>query len=355
MKQKRRQRRQMGCRGAASWWRAIGARDGRSDGRFVFGVWTTGIYCRPSCPARRPRPENVIFFPSPEVAERAGFRACKRCQPRLFEDSLERGRLEEELRAASEIQLRLQPVALPAVEGWEMAGVSSPCRPIGGDYYDIFERTKDKRIIIALGDVAGKGLAAALLMSSLHAVVRAQSRLGAPVSQVMSEINQYIYENTPLDRFLTLFYAELDPVSGAIEYGNAGHQPALVGRASGEIVRLAAGGPPVGILTDVSYATDTVALGSGDTLTLYSDGISESVNAAGEEFGESRLIEVARQGMARSAAGLCDRIGEALARFVGPTPPVDDRALVIVKRTLAKAMPVPEATSSVGDRALACA
>lgn len=337
------------------WWRAMKARDGRLDGHFVFGVRTTGIYCRPSCAARRPRPENVIFFASPQAAERAGFRACKRCQPRLFEDSLERGRLEEELRAASEIQLRLQPAALPRVKGWEMVGLSSPCRQIGGDYYDIFQRKQDNRIIIALGDVAGKGAAAAILMSSLHAAVRAQSRVGLPVGEVMSEINHYIYENTPADRFLTLFYAELEPASGVIEYANAGHQPALVSRGSGEALRLAAGGLPIGIFADVSYRTDAVTLGRGDVLLLYSDGFSEAANAIGEEFGESRLMGVARHGLSCSAAGLCERIQEALSSFVGPRPLVDDRALVIVKRTFGKGVPESDSAPFHCDQALAFA
>lgn len=334
-----------------SWWRAVLRRDQRFDGRFVYGVRSTGIYCCPSCPSRRPHRKQVVFFPMSNAAERAGFRPCKRCHPRTFQELLEKRRMEEELKVASEIQRRLQPVALPRIAGWEMAGVSSPCRQIGGDYYDFIQRKTDNRVIIALGDVAGKGAGAAILMSSLHAAVRAQSRGGASVGEVMGEINQYIHANTPSDKFLTLFYAELDPTSGVIQYSNAGHPPPLLGRCSGEICRLDMGGLPIGVLPEVAYRTRTLALEPGDVLIIYSDGISESANDEGEEFGESRLIETVQQNLGCSAVGLRDRIGEALSRFVGTSPSSDDRALMIVKRTIEKRIQMQESTSS--DRHLA--
>ncbi len=312
-------------------WQAVLARDIRSDGCFVYAVNSTGVYCRPSCPSRRPHPRHVVFYPTPAAAERAGFRACRRCHPRVFEELLEKRRMEEELKLASAIQSRLRPSAWPALEGWQLAGVSLPCREIGGDYYDCFERAKDGRVILALGDVAGKGADAALLMSSLHACVRAQARVAASLNEVMREINQYVYENTPPEKFVTLFYAELDPPSGSLRYSNAGHPPPLVVRRSGEVVRLEAGGIPVGILSRVLYGQGEVALDPGDVLILYSDGISESLNGD-KEFGESPLIEAARQNPECAAGELRDRIGEALERFAGAAPPADDRSLVVVKR-----------------------
>lgn len=252
---------------------------------------------------------------------------------RLLEEILEKRRMEEELKVASEIQMRLQPVAPPRIAGWDMTGVSFPSREIGGDYYDFIVRKRDNRLIIALGDVAGKGTGAALLMSSLHAAVRAQSQTRASIGGVMGEINAYIYENTPANKFVTLFYAELDPEAGVLIYSNAGHNQPVLLRRSGEVVRLDVGGLPIGILPSASYDEGQIQFEPGDVLVIYSDGISESVSEDGEEFGEERLIEVITKNIERSSSGLRDRIDEALSRFVGTGAPVDDMTLMIVKRS----------------------
>jgi serine phosphatase RsbU (regulator of sigma subunit) len=214
-----------------------------------------------------------------------------------------------------------------------MTGVSFPCREIGGDYYDFIRRKRDNRLIIAVGDVSGKGTGAALLMSSLHAAVRAQSQARTSISEVMNEINEYIYENSPPNKFLTLLYGELDPDTGALTYSNGGHNTPLLVRASGEVVRLDRGGLPIGLMQGVTYEEDTVRFEPGDVLIIYSDGITESVNDRDEEFGEARLIEVVRNNLSRSASGIRDRIDESLSRFVGTAAPVDDMTLMIIKRT----------------------
>ncbi|HKY42390.1 MAG TPA: SpoIIE family protein phosphatase, partial [Pyrinomonadaceae bacterium] len=143
---------------------------------------------------------------------------------RLVEARLERERLERELALASEIQQRFQPTAPPHVNGYELQGISFPCYEIGGDYYDFIER-EDGRLVIALGDVSGKGTAAALLMSSLHAAIHAQSASHHSLSGTISAVNRYLAANIPANRFVTLFYAELDPESGALSFLNAGHNP----------------------------------------------------------------------------------------------------------------------------------
>jgi serine phosphatase RsbU (regulator of sigma subunit) len=252
---------------------------------------------------------------------------------RLLDERLEKRRMEEELKVASEIQMRLQPVAPPSLEGWEMTGVSFPCREIGGDYYDFIQRKRDNRVIIAVGDVSGKGTGAALLMSSLHAAVRAQSQTGHPIRDVMSEINQYIYENSPPNKFLTLFYGELDPETGVLTYSNGGHNNPFLSRSTGEVERLDRGGLPIGMMQGVPYQEDSVTFEPGDVLVIYSDGITESVDAQDEEFGEQRLIDVLKQNRSRSSSGIRDRIDEALSRFVGSMAPVDDMTLMIIKRT----------------------
>ncbi|HET8677571.1 MAG TPA: SpoIIE family protein phosphatase [Blastocatellia bacterium] len=252
---------------------------------------------------------------------------------RLLEERLEKRRMEEELKVASEIQMRLQPVAPPKFDHWDMTGVSFPCREIGGDYYDFIQRSRDNRLVVAVGDVSGKGTGAALLMSSLHAAVRAQSQTRSTISEVMTDINRYIYENSPPNKYLTLFYGELDPDTGTLIYSNGGHNTPMLVRPSGEIVQLDKGGLPIGLMQDASYQEDVVGFQPGDVLVIYSDGITESVNDQDEEFGETRLIDVVRHNLNRSVSGIRDRIDEALSRFVGTTAPVDDMTLMIIKRT----------------------
>jgi phosphoserine phosphatase RsbU/P len=252
---------------------------------------------------------------------------------RLLDERLEKRRMEEELKVASEIQMRLQPFAPPKLNGWDMTGVSFPCLEIGGDYYDFIHRKRDSHLIVAVGDVSGKGTGAAILMSSLHAAVRAQSQTRASISEVMGEINQYIFENSPSNKFLTLFYGGLDPVTGTLSYSNGGHNAPIFVRRSGEVERLDKGGLPIGMMQGVAYQEASVGFDPGDVLVIYSDGITESINERDEEFDEERLIEVVKNNLGRSASGIRDRIDEALSRFVGTTAPVDDMTLMIIKRT----------------------
>ena len=252
---------------------------------------------------------------------------------RLLDERLEKRRMEEELKVASEIQMRLQPFSPPKLNGWDMTGVSFPCREIGGDYYDFIHRKRDSHLIVAVGDVSGKGTGAALLMSSLHAAVRAQSQTRASISEVMGEINQYIFENSPSNKFLTLLYGELDPDTGTLTYSNGGHNAPIFVRRSGEVERLDKGGLPIGMMQGVVYQEASVGFDPGDVLVIYSDGITESINEREEEFDEERLIEVVKNNLGRSASGIRDRIDEALSRFVGTTAPVDDMTLMIIKRT----------------------
>jgi phosphoserine phosphatase RsbU/P len=252
---------------------------------------------------------------------------------RLLDERLEKRRMEEELKVASEIQMRLQPFAPPKLDGWDMTGVSFPCREIGGDYYDFIHRKRDSHLIVAVGDVSGKGTGAALLMSSLHAAVRAQSQTRASISEVMGEINGYIFENSPSNKFLTLFYGELDPETGVLTYSNGGHNAPMLVRASTDLERLDKGGLPIGMMQGVSYQEASITFERGDVLVIYSDGITESINEREEEFDEDRLIEVVKNNLGRSASGIRDRIDEALSRFVGTTAPVDDMTLMIIKRT----------------------
>lgn len=250
---------------------------------------------------------------------------------RLVEARLERERLERELALASEIQQRFQPTAPPQVNGYELQGISFPCYEIGGDYYDFIER-EDGRLVIALGDVSGKGTAAALLMSSLHAAVHAQAGSHDTLVSTISAVNRYLADNIPANRFVTLFYAELDPESGALSFLNAGHNPPLIVHAAGTVEQLASGGLPLGIKPDADYREGRTQLQHGDVLVIYSDGVTEAMSPSGEEFGATRLYEVVSRNIESSAAGIRDRIESSLTKFSQGTSAADDITLVIVKR-----------------------
>src|SRR6266850_686211 len=250
---------------------------------------------------------------------------------RLVESRLEQERLERELALASEIQQRFQPTAPPQVPGYELQGISFPCYEIGGDYYDFIER-EDGRLVIALGDVSGKGTAAALLMSSLHAAVHAQADIHDSLAKTIGAVNRYLVESIPANRFVTLFYAELDPQNGALSFLNAGHNPPLIVHTGGTMEQLASGGLPLGIMTNADFREGRTKLYPGDVLVIYSDGVSEATNPNGEEFGPTRLYEVVARNLEASAGGIRDRIESALTKFCQGTPAADDITLVIVKR-----------------------
>ncbi|MDQ3474694.1 MAG: SpoIIE family protein phosphatase [Acidobacteriota bacterium] len=250
---------------------------------------------------------------------------------RLLEAQLQQERLERELQLAMEIQQRFQPTAPPIVPGYELQGISFPCYEIGGDYYDFIKR-EDGRLVIALGDVSGKGTAAALLMSSLHAAVHAQAGSHDTLVETISAVNRYLADNIPPNRFVTLFYAELDPASGSLSFLNAGHNPPLIVHAAGTVEQLASGGLPLGIKRDAEYREGRTQLQLGDVLVIYSDGVTEAASPSGEEFGPTRLYEVVSRNIDASAAGVRDRIESALTKFSQGTQAADDITLVIVKR-----------------------
>lgn len=249
----------------------------------------------------------------------------------LLEERLLRERMERELELATEIQQRFQPAGPPELKGYQFQGISFSCYEIGGDYYDFIER-HDGRMLIALGDVSGKGTAAALLMSSLHAAIHAQVSTRSPLDEIVGSVNRYLAENTPANRFVTLFVGELEPSTGRFKYINAGHNPPLIGRLDGSIEQLSSGGFPLGIIPTAEFELGEMTLKSGESLVVYSDGVSEANNIAGDEFGLDRLAAVVRENLKSSAAGMRDKVESALSTFTETAPANDDITLVIVKR-----------------------
>jgi phosphoserine phosphatase RsbU/P len=250
---------------------------------------------------------------------------------RLLEEHVEQEAVQRELQLAREIQQRFQPTSPPAIRGYELQGISFPSYEIGGDYYDFIE-CGDGRLVVALGDVSGKGTSAALLMSSLHAAVHAQVASCQSLDESIRAVNRYLAHNTPPNRFVTLFYAELDPSDGSLSFINAGHNPPLIVHSAGTVEQLPPGGLPLGIVADFDYREGRAQLHPGDVLVAYSDGVTETQNPKGEEYGTERLQQVVAQNVQRSAAGIRDKIEAALSAFAQGTAAVDDITLLIVKR-----------------------
>lgn len=240
--------------------------------------------------------------------------------------------LKRELAQAAEIQRGLLPGSPPAVPGLDLAGYNCPCHTVGGDYYD-FLRAADGRVVLVLGDVSGKGMPASLLMVGMQARVRALAGTAADIGGLMTRLNRATCDGCPPNRFVTLFCAALDPATGELAWANAGHNPPLLVRADGSSVRLEGGGPPLGILPSTCYHEHRDSLGSGEMLAIYSDGVTEATNAAEEEFGERRLLEVLRAHRANPAAQVVEAVRQAVGEFTGAAPPADDLTILVARRS----------------------
>ncbi|HEY5907303.1 MAG TPA: SpoIIE family protein phosphatase, partial [Vicinamibacteria bacterium] len=259
----------------------------------------------------------------------ANVAAAKIENTRLLEEMLEKRRLEADIRLAAETQQGLLPRVAPDVTGYGLVGVNIPCRTVGGDYYD-FDYTPG-RLLMALGDVAGKGMSAALIMTVLRAAVRDYWSTGSP-AEAVARINRTICSNVPDNKYVTFFLASLNPESGRVIYVNSGHNPPLLIRAGGRVEPLVHGGTVLGMFESAPYAEGTVDVGRGDTLLIYSDGISETFDPDGEEFGERGLAAVAQRSRSLEAAALQDEILKELERFSVGAKATDDRTLIVLKR-----------------------
>jgi len=252
----------------------------------------------------------------------------------IGEEIAQRERVNRELEIAREVQERLFPQELPSISGLDYTGRCRPAREVGGDYYDFLELPEGK-FGIAIGDVSGKGIGAALMMAALEASLRGQASLtGADLAELMSRVNRLVYEASSVNRYATFFYAQLDPKTLALSYVNAGHNPPIVLRrraSAWEIHRLETGGPVVGLLRNSPYQQGSFAMQHGDLLVCFTDGVSEAMNPADEEWGEERLIAAAQGCDGLGAAEIVTRVIEAADRFAAGAPQHDDMTLVVLR------------------------
>ena len=233
---------------------------------------------------------------------------------------------DREREEAKMIQRALLPTALPQIRGIDVATAWLPADGVGGDCYDML--ASGTLLGIAIADVAGKGLPAALLMSNLQAAVRAFAQNAAEPAALCGNVNRLLCRHMVSGRFVTFCFAWFDADRHTITYANAGHNPPLLVHADGSVEKLGDGGTVLGVFAEAVYQQSSVKLNAGDRLLLYTDGITEAHNAAGDEFGEERLARVASESDATSAEALKERILQELQAFTGGT--FDDDATLIV-------------------------
>jgi sigma-B regulation protein RsbU (phosphoserine phosphatase) len=243
----------------------------------------------------------------------------------------EQRELRKEVQIAQDVQERLFPQERPPLKTLQYTGACRSARGVGGDYYD-FLSLGSSQLGITVADIAGKGLSASLLMASLQALVRshAPSLAGRP-REFAREINRHLCESTDDARYATLFFCVYDDSARELSYLNAGHNPPIVLRASGEIERLNLGGMVLGLFEGNHYEEGKIRLDPGDLLVIFSDGITEAVSQQDEEFGDDALVELIKRHNGLPPEGLLARITEEVDRFTGPVPPVDDMTLIVAR------------------------
>jgi len=251
----------------------------------------------------------------------------------LIEEQRRRQRLENELTIAREVQAELFPKDRPAIPGIEIEGICHPARIVSGDYYD-FLPLGPSRLGIALADISGKGMSAALLMASLQAALRSQAMLNGQVSwstaEVVTKLNRHLYRSTSAERFATFFYGIYDVETRQLQYTNAGHPPPLC-FAGSQIQRLLTGGTVLGLFEDSRYEQETIEIAPHEVFVAYSDGLIESENAVGEQFGTQRVIDVMLRHLDLSPHSTVEALVAAAERWSGATEQHDDVTVIVAR------------------------
>jgi serine phosphatase RsbU (regulator of sigma subunit) len=239
-------------------------------------------------------------------------------------------RAAHELEIAKQVQARLFPQRLPPLRALDYAGACVQTRHVGGDYYDFLDLGRE-RLGLVIGDIAGKGIAAALLMANLQANLRSQCAIAIEQpEQLLQSVNRLFYENTADNAYATLFYAEFDDTTGRLRYANCGHLPGLLLRADDSVEHLPSTAPVLGLFSDWNCSTGQRQLLPGDLFAIYTDGITEAFNPLEQEFGEDRLVETLQRLRQRNPNEIVDAVLEEVARF-SPREQRDDLTLIVAR------------------------
>ncbi|HEY6140291.1 MAG TPA: SpoIIE family protein phosphatase [Thermoanaerobaculia bacterium] len=264
------------------------------------------------------------------VAQIARFAAVTLERTRLREEALAKAKIDEELRTAYTIQSRLLPAQLPAIDGYRFAGTNRPCKTVSGDYYDVVVRP-DGRIYFVIADVSGKGITAALVMSSVATAFNIFTRSDPAPADLLREINATLAPKTSPTKFVTLFAGVLDPARGVVDFANGGHVPPLVVGRDG-VRTLKTTDLVVGLFPTAQYRNQSVELAPGDSLVMFTDGVIEAENAAEEQLGVDPVAELLQTMHGTEAARILETIDERVRAHIGDVPAGDDVTMLAVTR-----------------------
>ena len=250
----------------------------------------------------------------------------------LLEDQIEKERMEEELHIARSIQQKLLPDKTPEIPNLQIAAINIPSYQIGGDYYDLI-RDDHGNLTMAIADVTGKGVPASLLMANLQSVLHILQPFDIGMVEATGQINALIYQNTPIDKFISFFWGRFDHEKRTLRYVNAGHNPPVLLRKDHDPILLSEGGVLLGAMpTMTPYEEAEIPLETGDLLSLYTDGITEAMNDGNEEFGESRLMECLKNNLDKDPHAILEAVISEVRSFSGE-PFADDFTLIVCKVT----------------------
>ncbi|MGH2522720.1 MAG: PP2C family protein-serine/threonine phosphatase, partial [Anaerolineales bacterium] len=244
-------------------------------------------------------------------------------------------RFEREMEVARDIQASFLPDACPRVPGWEMCSFWRAARQVGGDFYDFIPLRSHEgreRWGLVIADVADKGVPAALYMALSRTLLRSVAISRVSPASTLARVNELILSDARSDQFVTVFYAVWEPATGSLRYANGGHNPPVWANAAGEVRKLAGRGTALGVLDSVQYEEHEIHLQPGDSLLLFTDGLTDAVNANVEEFGLRRVFEVMSMAYPYSATEILDMMASAVQSHVGAMEAFDDLTMVVLKR-----------------------
>jgi sigma-B regulation protein RsbU (phosphoserine phosphatase) len=264
---------------------------------------------------------SIVAIQSAQVIENA----------RLYDEELKLRELENDLKIAQHIQLKLLPDRNPSIENLDVAGLSVPARMVGGDYYDYID-LRDNRLGLAIADVSGKGTSAALLMASLQTCLRGQSGMNRDIRETILKVNQMFYKFLETGKFISLIFGVLDTNNFTFNYVNAGHNYPMFVKKNGLVDMLEESDIILGINQQAEYNEKEIVLNPGEMILLYTDGITEATSPEGEMYGEERLMNLLRVNHTLSAYDLSQKILESVKNFQADTDQDDDITLMVVKR-----------------------
>jgi sigma-B regulation protein RsbU (phosphoserine phosphatase) len=248
----------------------------------------------------------------------------------LYRQTIEQKALEDELAIARRIQKTFLPKKNPQMPGFDIAGVNIPSEAVGGDYYD-FIKIVENQLGIAIGDVSGKGMGAALIMASFRASLKAEIRNNFAIRTIFAKVNSLLYESIERENYVTAVYGVLDIKNHVLTFSNAGHNPPLLFKSEGNIVELVEGGMALGMFADSLYEERPLYIENGDILLFYTDGVTEAINTESEEFGLNRLKKLVEDHRDSSAKNIINNVINAVFKFKDTGKPLDDLTMILIK------------------------